>query len=426
MSSFIDNPVVSSLAGALGLGSLTQAGNTNPLVASATTQPKVAPKASAPNQPEYRQARFFDPHAPQTAQRGSAPGSLPTEPGALSPDVQNNPTVMDLLNHFGVHPQQQIDPGLFVHNADAWANHPVMSGVLDGLLGGLANTRGSDTLGEGLSNVAQGLEATHDQRLAHVNAQLMMPYQQAMTVASLQDQAGKQSLQEAQQKEAISRSNYYDDLLDANQKKVQTTADAGVKKAQITANGRAAMQAAKPLGVDQQVYQTAVKKHLADIVAPGADPTDDDLYKASTLAAQDVGTNKEVPKVKSAVDISNKTQANKVALKQTMSGGSATAATGKPGTIDPTRKAAITAAEQDIRSFDNNKGYLPGDPTQGEPRIITKAGNPDLYTKKRQALVAKRDALIGGSAPAATAPSTPQKITHSYNPVTGTIDPVGK
>lgn len=413
--SFIDNPVISSLAGSIGLGGLTQAGS-NPLAASATTTPKIAPTHSPQNQPEYREARFFDPRSPQGASGGSTGTGMPLEPGAMSPDVQNNPTVMDLLSHFGVHPQQQIDPNLFIHNAHAWANHPVMSGVLEGLLSGAANTRGSDTVGEGISNVAQGLAQTQAQRTQRVNAQLMMPYQQAMTVASLQDQAGKQTLQEAQQKEAISRSNYYDDLLDANQKKTQTVADAGVKKAQITANGRAQSAAAKPPSIDQQTWNAARQAHLSKIVAPGEDPTDDDLAKATQLALQDVGTAKQAPKTAGAIAVSNGTQQNKVALKQTQSGGSATAAAN-----DPAKKAQIQASEQDIKAFDTNKGYVAGDPTQGEPRVILK-GDP-LYNKKRQALVDKRNALIGGSS-APSAPATPQKITHRYNPATKQIEAV--
>lgn len=398
--SFINNPVVSSLAGAIGLGGLTSQGS-NPLVASAapSVAPKVTPTHSQPNQPEYKQARFFDPRTPQGA-GGQGGGTMAQEPGAMSPDVQNNPTVMDLLQHFGVHPQQEIDPGLFVHNADAWRNHPVMSGVLDGLLGGLANTKGSDTVGEGLSNVAQGLAATNDQKIAHTNAQLMMPYQQAMTVASLQDQAGKQSLQEAQQKEAISRSNYYDDLLDANQRKVQTTADAGVKKAQITANGRAAMQAAKPLGVDQQVYNTAVKKHLGDIVAPGADPTDDDLYKASTLAAQDVGTNKETPKVNAAVAISNKTQANKVALKQTAPGSSAAAMLSANKSPDAQTKATYADADKDYQAWGkmtaSQKGAALG-------KLVVLPGSPEDVKEANRRRSVRDDARnnLPGKTPAA-------------------------
>lgn len=412
--SFINNPVVSSLAGAIGLGGLTDQGS-NPLVASAT--PKIAPKASAPNQPEYKQARFFDPRSPQGS-RGSVPNGMPTEPGAMSPDVQNNPTVMDLLNHFGVHPQQEIDPGLFIHNAHAWAAHPVMSGVLDGLLGGLANTKGSDTVGEGLSNVAQGLAATHDQQVQHVNAQLQMPYQQAMTVASLQDQVGKQTLQEAQQREAISRAHYYDDVLDARQQQTQTTVAGKVETAKVTQQGRQAAIDAKPKNIDTETWNANLKANLAKIVPIGQDPTDDDLARAKTLALQQVGEAKQAPKTRGAIAISRGTLKDKQALKETQSGGSATAGANAPGYIDPTRKAQITAAEQDLKSFDTNKGYVAGDTSKGEQPLILK-GTP-AYDKKRASLVAKRDSLVGGS----VAPATPQKITHRFNPATGKIDPV--
>lgn len=408
MPGFIDNPVVSSLAGALGLGSLTSAGNTNPLVASATsTTPKVAPKASPPNQPEYKQARFFDPRSPQGSGKGGAPGAMPTEPGAMSPDVQNNPTVMDLLNHFGVHPQQQIDPGLFVHNANAWANHPVMSGVLDGLLGGLANTKGSDTLGEGLSNVAQGLEATHDQKIAHANAQLMMPYNQAMAVANLQDQVGKQSLQEAQQKRDISQSNYYDNLLESRQNIATTNANAKVQVAGITADGRAKMQATKPLGVDQSVYNANVKKHLNDIVAPGADPSDDDLAQASNLAARELGADKQAPKTQGAIDISNKTQANKVALKQTAPGSSAAAMISANKSGDAQTKATYTDADKELQTYQKMK---PSEKAAKLGRIVVPGDATDRaeLTRLTAARDAARKALPGGS-------STPASSKYSSN-----------
>lgn len=392
--SFINNPVVSSLAGAIGLGGLTSQGS-NPLVASAV--PRVAPKASAPNQPEYKQARFFDPRAPQGA-RGGAPSGMPTEPGAMSPDVQNNPTVMDLLQHFGVHPQQEIDPGLFIHNAHAWAAHPVMSGVLDGLLGGLANTKGSDTVGEGLSNVAQGLEATHDQKVAHVNAQLQMPYQQAMTVASLQDQVGKQSLQEAQMRHDNSMSDYYDSILPARQKVAETNVAGREAVATTNKDAKVAAVNAKPSKLDQDpVFQGELRKIVGNRDTTQQPITADEREQAALSA----GSKTSVSKAAGGIAASHATVKDKQAVKATMSGGSATAGANAPGYIDPTRKAQISAAEQDLKSFDTNKGYIPGDTSKGEPAVIFKSD--PIYNKKRAALVAKRDSLVGGSAPA---PST--------------------
>lgn len=415
---FLDNPLMASLASAVGLGGLTN-GGAQPAVSAATptVTPKVAPKASAPNQPEYKQARFFDPRSPGGSGGSGAPGQMPTEPGALSPDVQNNPTVMDLLQHFGVHPQQQIDPGLFIHNANAWANHPVMSGVLDGLMSGLANTKGSDTLGQGLSNVAQGLEETHDQKIQHINAQLMMPYQQAMTVASLQDQASKQSQEEAQQQYNRSHAAYMDNVLGARQVQTQTQVGGREAVAQTNADAKVAAVAAKPNKLDQDpVFQGELAK-----VTKGRDlsaqPATQDEREQAALSA---GSKTSVSKAAGTIATSHQTVGDKQAVKETQSGGSANAGANAPGAMTAERKAQLAASEQDIRAMDANKGYVAGDPSKGEPAVIIK-GTP-LYQSKRQALVDKRNSLLGTSSPPAT-PSTPP-VTHRYNPATQKIEAV--
>lgn len=430
--SFINNPVVANIAGAIGLGGLTNQG-ANPLAASATPTPKVAPAHSAPNQPEYRQARFYDPRAPQGS-GGGAPGSMPTEPGAMSPDVQSNPTVSDLLAHFGVHPQQEIDPGLFIHNANAWANHPVMSGVLDGLLGGLANTKGSDTLGEGLSNVAQGLAATHDQRVAHANAQLMMPYQQAMTVASLQDQVGKQKLQEAQQARDMATSKYYDQLPGINE-----AIQAGHDQARVAAEQERtrglllreqervkAQQVAlkmKPPNVAEDVYQKSRTVHETEIAKrDGVDLANgEQLNAAQTLEAAQMAQQDAVvkPKVATAAGISHATLGDKKDLKGTPSAGSTT-------TPDAQTKAQYDQALKDYNEYNT---ALPGKRGAMTGKLFVLPGSPEdkaELARRKSALDAATQKLpLRGATPnAATPPSTPQKVTHRFNPVTGTIERV--
>jgi hypothetical protein len=396
--SFINNPVVSSLAGAIGLGGLTNQGS--PLVASAA--PKIAPKASAPNQPEYKQARFFDPRSPQGA-RGSAPSGMPTEPGAMSPDVQNNPTVMDLLQHFGVHPQQEIDPHLFIHNAQAWANHPVMSGVLEGLLSGAANTKGSDTLGEGISNVAQGLAATHDQQIQHINAQLQMPYQQAMTVASLQDQAGKQSLQEAQQKEAVSRAHYYDDVLDARQQQTQTTVQGRTDVANVKANqardvAEAHMKAAgmKPQSASAAQWQGLFKGNLASATKnrdlTQEPETPEEIYAATQKSLEDL-QGPGSAKTRSAV-----------ATKGATPGSSAAAMLNANKTPDAQTKADYTEANRAVEDWTKMK------PSQ-KYAVLGKAPTPDEDKAELNRRMATRDAARGklpGPVGSKAVPSTPK------------------
>jgi len=391
--SFLANPLVASLAGAVGLGDIVPGG----AATSAGMNPSPTPKASAPNQPEYRQARFYDPRSPQSGGMGRG-SSMPTEPGAMSPDVQNNPTVMDLLNHFGVHPQQQVDPHLFIHNAQAWANHPVMSGVAEGLLSGLANTKGSDTVWEGLSNAT-----TRDQQIQHVNAQLQMPFQQAMTVASLQNAASKQAQEDALQKYNLAHANMMDDYwtgrnqgiqttADARVQAAQTTADARIKSAQISGDARVRAEQARPSSASASQWSGLLQGEIRKLTPNGEEVTPDITERATQSALEKLqGTT------------SAKTQ-SAIAVKKTMSGGSATAGAGAPGAIDQTRRAQITAAEEDIKSYDTNKGFVQGDASKGEPPVILKTD--PLYAKKRQALVDKRNALIG-SAPSKYSPNNP-------------------
>lgn len=403
MSSFIDNPVVSSLASSLGLGGLTQAGS-NPLVSSAApaVAPKVTPTHSQPNQPEYKQARFFDPRTPQSPGGFRGSGAMPTEPGAMSPDVQNSPTVSDLLNHFGVHPQQSVDPGLFIHSQDAWANHPVVSGILDGLMGGLANTRGSDTLGEGLSNVAQGLAATHDQKVAHINAQLQMPYQQAMTVASLQDQASKQAQEEAQQKYNLAHAGMMDNYW-SGKNTVQQTTNAGKEAvAGITADGRAKVAAARPVGMDVQTFNSLVKKHLSDTLPIGGQPSDDDLASATQLALKEVNDTKETSKTQGAVNTAKGTLAPKIALKSAAPGSSAAAMISAGKNANPVAKATYADADKDVQAIDKMK---PSELGALINRPFALPNDPAIQAERARR-VAVRDAARSNLAPAGSKPSS--------------------
>lgn len=342
MADFTDHPLIASLLNASGLGGLTSNPTTSPIGALAQpsgnplvppsnqiamgggaptipVQPKVAAPKSAPNQPEYKQARFFDPRQPGAAGNNQGASGLPTEPGSLSPDVQNNPTVMDLLAHFGVHPQQQIDPGLFIHNADAWRNHPVMSGVLDGLLSGLANTQGGDTVGQSVSNVAKGLQTTHDQQIAHVNAQLQMPFQQAMTVAQLQDQVHSQDFKQAEAAKNRAISDYYDALPNIkeaeNQTKVQVqnTRNQGLLERQ-KAHDQVVSKLPDPAkAVYNQSYQTNLSRITSgrDTSVPGQEPTDEEKLEAANKALQDAVV---TPAVTKAVSTSHGTVGDKVTV----------------------------------------------------------------------------------------------------------------
>lgn len=341
MADFTDHPLIASLLNASGLGGLTSNPTTSPIGALAQpsnplvppsnqvamgggapqipVQPKVAAPKSPPNQPEYKQARFFDPRQPGNPGANQGAGGLTTEPGALSPDVQNNPTVMDLLQHFGVHPQQQIDPGLFIHNADAWRNHPVMSGVLDGLLGGLANTQGGDTIGQSVSNVAKGLQTTHDQQIAHVNAQLQMPFAQAMTVAQLQDQVNNQKFKQDEAAKNRAQADYYTALpgiKDAETQaklEVQNARNQGLLARQQAHDAVVSKLPDPAKAVYNQSYQTNLSRITSgrDTTVPGQEPTDEEKLEAANKALQDAVV---TPAVTKATQTSHNTVGDKVTV----------------------------------------------------------------------------------------------------------------
>ena len=254
---FIDNPVIGNLLAATGLGGLSAAVNAG---------------HSPQNVPTYKDRPYIPkPMSGGGGGGGQQAGQQGTEPGAMSPEVQNNPTVSDLLNHFGVHPQQEVDPHLFVHNAQAWANHPVMSGVLEGLMSGLANTKTGSTVGENLTNIAQSFQTTHDQQIQHVNAQLQMPYNQAMTVAQLQEQASRQDVQGAQMRYQNAQAdkadlywynlnNQKDQLNATNLERERLKGEYGVKKAQALGDAKLKAAQARPANMSTQQWNKYVSR----------------------------------------------------------------------------------------------------------------------------------------------------------------------
>jgi hypothetical protein len=225
-SSFLTNPLVGAIASA--------ASNAAPngAVAAITSQlaaPKITPMRS-PVQPQrteeirdsaaVRAGARFNTRAPGNT-RGTTPGVGGVGmnlPGVMSPDVLMHPEVQKLLSMYGVSPEdatnaaQTASPNLFVTNPGAYAKHPVLSGLLERGLEGAAFTHGSNTWGEGISNVAQGLLNAQGARADKYNNQLMMPFAQATQVAQLKGINLQQEYEQAQTAKAESMSNYYDQL----------------------------------------------------------------------------------------------------------------------------------------------------------------------------------------------------------------------
>lgn len=138
------------------------------------------------NEPDYSSASF-DPEARAAADK------------ALSP--------------YGLHP---LDPSQVQHNAllpnsGFFGNHPRLSGAMEGALFAAANTRPSNTPGEGISNAAQGLLAGTMQRRGMLNRQFETPFRQAGMMQQLQHSQMTDQLDEAQIQRYRAMANHYDD-----------------------------------------------------------------------------------------------------------------------------------------------------------------------------------------------------------------------
>ena len=239
MDSFTDNPLIGAVGNALGLGALFAEGG--PAAAGAAGPPPQATRAATatppritpdkPLVPENRVAQTRESMAvrerypsAKPVTRGSGPGVNGgvgmNMPGVMSPEVLQHPVVQQLLQHYGISPesiQHTIDnasPNMFITNQGAYENHPVLSNILERGLEGAAFTKGSNTIGEGISNVAQGVLGANAARADKYNNQLMMPFAQAGQVAGLQGQQAEIELKKQQAAYDQAHSNYWDMLQD--------------------------------------------------------------------------------------------------------------------------------------------------------------------------------------------------------------------
>jgi hypothetical protein len=272
--SFIDNPVVASLAAATGL---------NQVLGSAQS---AAPPKSPQMRPEYQEARPpVNPRfaGPQAVPGGRAPitGVPGTEPGLMDAQTLQSPNVHDLLAHFGVTAPADINDHLFIHDPDAFAKHPMIASMIENGLGGLANYHtGQDTAGT-LSNIAQSVIGNQAMHAQAYNNRAMMPLMQAQQIAALQDQVGKQSLQEAQQKHDNAMADYYTNLNTSREIIANTKAGAQTDVANINAGGR---QATSPVAAFNNRVNTRLKARGYD---NPADAPPDEVMMATKAQQQE-------------------------------------------------------------------------------------------------------------------------------------------
>lgn len=228
---FTDNPIIGSIGNALGLqfitGGPSGAGAAGP---SATPPPPnispVKPEIPASRVSSTRESmavreRYPQPRAAATT-RGLqlGPNAGMNLPGVMSPDVLMHPAVQQLLGQYGLTPESLHDtvanasPNMFITNQSAYDKHPVLAGMLERGLEGAAFTHGSNTIGEGISNVAQGVLNAQAARADKYNNQLMMPFAQAKEVQDLQAGSMKNKLEEAQARYDQAHADYWDTMGD--------------------------------------------------------------------------------------------------------------------------------------------------------------------------------------------------------------------
>jgi len=205
---FIDNPVIAGLGEQLGMGAMfdsMRAGNPSPDPTAPTSvdppaQQTEKPGKSAPNVPEYKNR----PYIPRVlggnvgGVRPGVQGGLPTEPGTMDPATLQNPNVRALLGQYGVTPSTTPpDPNLFLHNPQAYANHPMLAGMLERGLESLAYSHPGANFLQSFTGSLRGNQEADAARGAQYNAQAMAPVQQALAIQNLQkgsdEHADKQS-----------------------------------------------------------------------------------------------------------------------------------------------------------------------------------------------------------------------------------------
>ena len=219
---FVNNPLVASIGAHLGLGGLL--GNGTEAATQAAVPAQITPPKSGATMATMRDERLQENLSrPKTvaraaSTRGSQPGVAPNMPGMMDSSTLMNPAVQAILSQYGQSPEsvqrtvQNASPDLFITNPAAHANHPVLSGMVERALEGLAFTHGGNTVGESLSNIAQGMLTARQARAEKYNNQLMMPFAQAQQVANLQGTSLHQQYEDAEAKRANAQAEMYNQM----------------------------------------------------------------------------------------------------------------------------------------------------------------------------------------------------------------------
>lgn len=185
---FIDNPTIAALGGALGLSPLFAAASGAPAEGSGPMSgDSPRPGVTKPNIPVYKE-RPYIPRNQSGPSGGVAPGGTnPTTPGTMDPATLQSPQVAPMLAQYGVTPPTTPpDPNLFIHNPEAFNRHPIIAGLAERGLEGLAFSHPGENWLQSLVGGVRGMGEANAARSAQVNAQVEAPLQQAQQIAALQ------------------------------------------------------------------------------------------------------------------------------------------------------------------------------------------------------------------------------------------------
>lgn len=112
----------------------------------------------------------------------SAPGA-----GADYSAFTYDPAMRAQAQSAGVNPlsPDQVNPNAVLPNGGFFGAHPMLSRGIEGAMFGAANTRGANTLGEGISNVTQGIIGGQQMRGQMLERQFQAPFQDAAALQGI-------------------------------------------------------------------------------------------------------------------------------------------------------------------------------------------------------------------------------------------------
>lgn len=115
-------------------------------------------------------------------------------------DPSANAAATQALSPYGLHPLEasQVNPNAILPNSGFFGAHPNLSRMIEGGIFGAANTQGSNTIGEGISNVAQSMISGPQQRNAMLERQFQAPFQQASMLEGMRDKQQKYALNDSE------------------------------------------------------------------------------------------------------------------------------------------------------------------------------------------------------------------------------------